>query len=808
MPTPLELNWSGEASITTAGFTQNTGGINVGVSYFGQASGTSFVGSTSDQYVDTGAGETFSSNSSLQLGGDGNNGPPGDEQTSTTTIDFSAVSGSGFSSEVENISFRINDFDTNSWVDVVTVRAYDANGNQISVDLNWNGNSYSGTDVTLTSNVGNGTAATQTGSILVEIAGPVSYFEIDYDNNEAGGQALWVTDVHFDAISLDGTVEGTSGDDIIDGSYFLDPDGDKVDAGDAILTGDTGDDDLIYAAGGDDTVQAGAGDDVVYADALAFDPTQVPSGNSGIASSFTFVNASPTTVQLYWIDASGTAVPYDVVSPGDNIVRTTFTDHNWVVVDEETGQFLEYVGAQPDNATYTFDSDGNDSVSGGAGDDTVYLEYGDDTFGDWSTEDGHDVVYGGAGNDQINGGNGNDTLFGGSGDDTLTGASDNDTMYGGTGNDAFTTSSTGGTDVIEGGEDVGDGDVDTLAFTDNFGPDGVDVTMTGDEAGNYDFPTDGGSGTFSEIEAFKLTDQNDEFNGVAATAGSTVDGGAGDDLLIGSSGDDSFEGASGNDTLNANEGDDALSGGAGDDTIFGDEGEDVIVGGSDEDALYGGADNDTIDGGTGDDTLEGGDGEDTLVGGTGSDTIVGGADQDVIYGGAGDVVDGSSSGVDYDTLIVADVDYIDYDTDPENGTVYFNGGGSLTFTDIENVVVSDHDGTVSGTAGNDTIDATYVGDPDGDQIDDTDAILVGHEPNDDLVEAGAGDDTVYSGVGDDTVYGGADNDTIASGIGDDTNFGDAGDDVIFGQGGSDTSYGGDGDDILNGGTEADSLYGG
>ncbi|MDC1381838.1 hypothetical protein N8315_10570, partial [Octadecabacter sp.] len=93
--------------------------------------------------------------------------------------------------------------------------------------------------------------------------------------------------------------------------------------------------------------------------------------------------------------------------------------------------------------------------------------------------------------------------------------------------------------------------------------------------------------------------------------------------------------------------------------------------------------------------------------------------------------------------------YIDYDTDPENGIVYFNGGGSLTFTDIENVVVSDRDFTVSGTAGDDTINLGYTGDPGGDQVDDTDAIIIGHEPNDDLIEAGAGNDVITSGAGDD-----------------------------------------------------------
>ena len=263
MPTPRELNWSQE-TITTGGFTQDTGGINVGVSYVNDGSGTSFSNSTSPQFV--GTGETFSTSSSLQLGGDGNNGTAGDEQTSTTTLDFGAVDGSGFSFEVEDVLFRINDFDTSSWIDVVTVRAYDANGNLLDVTLTWNGTALTSTstNATLTSNVANGSAATETGSILVEIAGPVASIEIDYENNGTGGQALWVTDVQFNAIDLDGTVEGSSGDDVIDDTYILDPDGDKVDADDEILPGFGADGDLIEAYGGDDSILAGAGDDEVY----------------------------------------------------------------------------------------------------------------------------------------------------------------------------------------------------------------------------------------------------------------------------------------------------------------------------------------------------------------------------------------------------------------------------------------------------------------------------------------------------------------------------------------------------------------
>jgi len=70
------------------------------------------------------------------------------------------------------------------------------------------------------------------------------------------------------------------------------------------------------------------------------------------------------------------------------------------------------------------------------------------------------------------------------------------------------------------------------------------------------------------------------------------------------------------------------------------------------------------------------------------------------------------------------------------------------------------DGIVEGTDGDDLIDTTYLGDPDGDLIDAGDAILPGEGPQDDIVKAGAGDDTVVAGAGSDEVYGEAGNDTL------------------------------------------------
>ena len=81
------------------------------------------------------------------------------------------------------------------------------------------------------------------------------------------------------------------------------------------------------------------------------------------------------------------------------------------------------------------------------------------------------------------------------------------------------------------------------------------------------------------------------------------------------------------------------------------------------------------------------------------------------------------------------------------------------------------DGIVEGDATDNRIDVAYTGDPEGDKIDNNDAILPGEAPNDDIVDAGAGDDYVEAGAGDDEVYAGSGNDVV---------YGEDGHDVIYG----------------------------
>lgn len=91
---------------------------------------------------------------------------------------------------------------------------------------------------------------------------------------------------------------------------------------------------------------------------------------------------------------------------------------------------------------------------------------------------------------------------------------------------------------------------------------------------------------------------------------------------------------------------------------------------------------------------------------------------------------------------------------------------------LDKPVLGQGNGIVDGTPGDDEIDLAYTGDPEGDMIDNDDAILPGQAPNDDIVDAGDGDDTVYAGVGDDEVYGGGGSDELHGEEGDDALYGD------------------------------------
>ncbi|MEX0351289.1 MAG: Hint domain-containing protein [Paracoccaceae bacterium] len=257
------LSWLAEGpdeSDISAGFTQTTGDMDVSVSFAndGNNNPTFTVESSEQQYVAT--GESFDDNSSVALFGNG------DGATSTTTIDFSATTGADVQDEVENVTFRINDVDffAGNHRDQVTIDAFDANGDPVTVTLTPTPNG-ANTDVVSGNTVTAGDALEDpddaTGSVLVEITGPVSQIQITYANGLNGTQGINLTDIFFDTIpNLDGnddlsggagsdTLVGGDGDDILSGGSEADD-----------LQGGGGNDTLNVAQG--DTATGGDGDDL------------------------------------------------------------------------------------------------------------------------------------------------------------------------------------------------------------------------------------------------------------------------------------------------------------------------------------------------------------------------------------------------------------------------------------------------------------------------------------------------------------------------------------------------------------------
>ncbi|UWQ15617.1 Hint domain-containing protein [Aliiroseovarius sp. M344] len=230
------LDWSaqgGDGTNLSAGFTQNTGEMDVSVSFSSDGTNAPVYRVETSDTTYVAVGEDFDNNSSLYLYGSG------DGTTSTTTIDFAAAAGSNSLDDVQNVSFRINDVDwgAGNHTDIITVNAIDAAGNPVTVTLTpGGGDTVSGNTVTAS------TAANSQnqldGSVLVEISGPVSEIEIVYGNLQSGTQAIWVSDVHFETIP-DPSVGGN----------------DTIDGGDG--------DDVIYGQGGNDTLTGGLGVDTL-----------------------------------------------------------------------------------------------------------------------------------------------------------------------------------------------------------------------------------------------------------------------------------------------------------------------------------------------------------------------------------------------------------------------------------------------------------------------------------------------------------------------------------------------------------------
>ncbi|MBI1313734.1 hypothetical protein GC176_20775, partial [bacterium] len=495
-------------------------------------------------------------------------------------------------------------------------------------------------------------------------------------------------------------VNSLAGDDTIDASALTNAAMD-VNAGDGsdTVTGgsqnDTlagnGGNDVILGGDGDDTLRGGANTDMLNGQS----GNDLVEGQGGIGDQLTGETGDDT------LDggASGDDVVIEIADQDFDLNNDrlagllTGTD---LLIGIELADLTGGAGsnfilaADFDGDTTLRGLDGNDTIIGGSARDTILGGVGDDSIeghdgndhidaGDGSNfvlgGDGNDRIYGGSGNDTLAGEGGNDRVFGLGGDDLMFGGTGSDAMRGGAGRDTLNGEDGpdnlfgqgGSGDVLQGG--TGDDNLDGGS-----GNDRVYESADTDFTLRQEFLIGGTTGTDSlkSIEAAQLEGgasanlinadgwlNYSTLNGgagndtvVGSRGGSLINGGNGDDTIIAGRSSDRINGDAGNDNIDAGRGDDIVNGGAGDDLINGNRGADTINGDAGNDRIFGVTNADyphdpvqpqileTVNN-TDNDSLLGGDGDDTIVGGLGSDFVSGGDGANVLdVTSGGDGIDG------------------------------------------------------------------------------------------------------------------------------------------------------------------------
>ncbi len=465
---------------------------------------------------------------------------------------------------------------------------------------------------------------------------------------------------------------------------------------------------------------------------------------------------------------NGGAVP---ITGGRATVANTATVQVFGQGGNDTISLDEANGALP--AAQLFGGDGNDTLSGGSG---------------------NDLLFGQNGNDIINGKAGNDMLFGGAGNDVMDGGTGDDQVFGQSGNDRMIWNPGGGNDLMEGGDGS-----DTAEVNGGNGAETFTITANGTRV------------------RFDRTTPAPFFLDIGTTENLVVNANGGDDVITAGNGLANLIQL----TLDGGDGNDTITGGDGNDTLIGGNGNDVITGGRGNDVALLGTGNDTFvwNPGDGSDTVEGQDGFDTLQ-----------------FNGANVNENVNISANGSRVRFTRDVGNVTMDINGIERINFVALGGldnivvnNLAGTGVSQVAIdlsgtpgsNVGDGasdsvTVNGTAGNDTVQVSGVGGfvtvaglP-------ASVTLAGAEgANDRLIIDTLGGNDVISAAGLQagtvqlTIDGGAGNDTITGSDGNDILIGGDGNDTITGGRGNDTATLGNGNDtfVWNPGDGSDIVEG-
>jgi Ca2+-binding RTX toxin-like protein len=410
---------------------------------------------------------------------------------------------------------------------------------------------------------------------------------------------------------------------------------------------------------------------------------------------------------------------------------------------------------------------------------------------------GNDVLTGGSGNDQLFGQSGNDTLlgkggfdflFGGSENDTLTGGDADDQVFGESGNDRMIWNPGDDTDLNEGGADT-----DTVEVNGGNGAEQFTTTANGtrvrfDRVNPAPFSIDIGTSEKLTVNANGGDDSYSATGNLAALIAITVDGGTGNDNLLGSNGNDILLGGDGNDFVDGQQGNDTAFLGAGNDTFQWDPGD-------------------------GSDTVEGQDGADKMAFNGANiaenmDVSANGGRVRFTRNVAAIVMDlNDVESIDVkalggaDNLVVNDVS----GTDLTNVSADLNATGGGDDGAADNVITTATNGddvvTVSGTGPSAQVNGLPALVSVSGAIATNDRLTVNALAGDDVVDAsGLAAGSILL-----TADGGDNDDVLIGGGGDDTLLGGAGDDVLIGGPGADILDGGTGDNVVINSLTSDSV---
>jgi VCBS repeat-containing protein len=578
---------------------------------------------------------------------------------------------------------------------------------------------------------------------------------------------------------------GRGGDDFLDGGQ--DDDSLWGHVGNDILLGGTGNDDLFGGDGndtlqgeigndylnggsGDDLLIGGTGEDIYYFEPGFGEDRVICTSEGGTGDRIAFGSGiNPWQVKA---KRSPTNTGDLVLTVGDDVLTIAnyfpdVTARPLIQFEEDHSAIWNHtrmeaaVKAGETGLAPLFGTTDNDELVGGDSGELLDGGQGEDTL---QGNGGDDALFGGAGGDNLQGGDGNDRLYGGSGDDTLTSGSGNDLLVGGSGSNTYVFEPTPdgfGEDRI-----VSISGNDRIEFYGTLRPEFVTARRSKEAPDDLVLRIDGGGiltvvNYFADATARPLIwfEQGQQYGGqvlpvvweYAQISTAVLQGGPGDDFLLGDNG---------NDLLTGGDGNDELYGGEGSDRLFGENGDDVLTGGVDNDYLCGGVGNDRY-------CFARGFGQDTV-----SDSCGDADDVDVIEfvdiwpvemcarRQASDLILETEGG---DCLTVADY----FDREPSTETeIHFRDGTIWTIEQFKGLPIdgTDGDDVLKGFEGDEQL--TGVGGDDQ---------LFGMEGKD-FLSGGPGQDTLEGGLGDDLLFGGTGNDTIAGGYGADVLRGGPGDD--------------------------------